>query len=546
MLASILLSLLAGIAVGALLLILGLRGKRINDHPTCRDCGFDLENVYPACITCPECGSGLNRPKAVRPGQRRRRPVFIAAGLLLIITAILPIGAAGFAAITGQDINQYKPLGLLLWEARHADAKNGKAIAADLLTRMLSGKLTPAQEDRITDLALARQEDPTVPWDDAWGDLIDRAKLDGRLSADQQQRFLRNLVVPRLKVRPHVATGDPIPIGVESEIRGSPSMQNIVMIWLEDSRLNGKPISGSVPETQGAFPFMSWAGAPSMPLTQIYAGGSKTRGFFSSSREPVVVSFTQPEDVNPAHSEVQIDLLVQAVPWNMNGPSSFMNTKPRATDPKARLWKLRVPVELVSNDVGAITRVPSSNELSEKLAAHLRPNNVMVYGQRSDWMDGRMLTMTFQVADLPVPVAFDVFGRQGTHLEPLGSFTSGVGGSDNGFFGQQSEEGMRTLSCNPRGIKGSNMDLVLKPRPNLAARTLDMTKVYDGEIVIENVAIRTIGQAGVVTSTTSTTVTTDSSDDAAKEDQPKTEDPPAKKPQAKSKSWLSKWVFFWN
>src|SRR5690349_3923778 len=118
MLAPVLLSLLGAMLLGVLLLILGLRGKRLNDHPTCRDCGFDLENVYPASITCPECGSGLRRPKAVRTGQRRRRPILIAAGLLLLLTPGFPIALAVFAAITGADVNQYKPLGLLLWEAK--------------------------------------------------------------------------------------------------------------------------------------------------------------------------------------------------------------------------------------------------------------------------------------------------------------------------------------------------------------------------------------------------------------------------------------------
>jgi hypothetical protein len=543
MLASMLLALLAAALIGALLFILGLRGKRINDHPTCRDCGFDLENVYPPGITCPECGSGLNRPKAVLNGQRRRRPVLVGLGLLLIITSLVPIGAAGFAAITGQDVNQYKPLGLLLWEARRADAKTGKPIAADLMTRMLSGKLTPAQEDRITDLALARQQDPGLAWDEAWGDLIERAKLDGRLSTDQQQRFLKILLVPRLKARPRVATGDPIPISVESEIRGSSSMQDMVMIWLEGSKLNDKPINRSFVTGDSPFDGAPFFQVPGMPVAQFYASGSKARGFFAGGNEAAVVTFTQPEGANPPHSEAQIDLIVQAVPWNMNGANSFMNIKPSANDPKVRLWKLHVPIELVPTEVGAVTRVAPTDDLKDKLAKQLRPNNAMVYGPTSgSGMNSRWVSMAFHVSDLPVPVAFDVFGQRGERSERLGTITSGQGGNDSNvyaFYGQQ--EGIRQISANLRGITGDKMDLVLKPRPDLAARTLDLTKVYDGEIVIKDVEIRQVDTNTVVTTTT--TSTTDDSD-GAKDDQPKSGDVQPKKTQSKEKSWLSKLFWF--
>ena len=55
--AALLFGFLGSMLVGAILMILGVRGKRINDHPTCRDCRFDLSGVYPGVVTCPECGA---------------------------------------------------------------------------------------------------------------------------------------------------------------------------------------------------------------------------------------------------------------------------------------------------------------------------------------------------------------------------------------------------------------------------------------------------------------------------------------------------------
>lgn len=68
----ILAALLAALIFGVALLLLGLRGRRMDRSPVCRDCGFDLAGILPDGKTCPECGSGLNRAKAVRIGRRER------------------------------------------------------------------------------------------------------------------------------------------------------------------------------------------------------------------------------------------------------------------------------------------------------------------------------------------------------------------------------------------------------------------------------------------------------------------------------------------
>jgi hypothetical protein len=58
-------------SLGLILLIIGLRGWRIDDHPWCRKCRYDLSGLdEPAA--CPECGADLARRRAVRIGLHGR------------------------------------------------------------------------------------------------------------------------------------------------------------------------------------------------------------------------------------------------------------------------------------------------------------------------------------------------------------------------------------------------------------------------------------------------------------------------------------------
>jgi hypothetical protein len=106
--------------LAGLLLVLGVRGKRLNDHPACRRCGFDLDGLELARPEprCPECGrpcSTAGGRLAVRRGVRRRRPLVAWIGVALLLLVAAPAGTVSTLLYTGADLDHDKPV----WRLRH-------------------------------------------------------------------------------------------------------------------------------------------------------------------------------------------------------------------------------------------------------------------------------------------------------------------------------------------------------------------------------------------------------------------------------------------
>ncbi len=57
-------------AASAVALAIAVRGRRVDDHPICRKCGFDLIGKPESSAVCSECGTDLTGVRAVRVGRR--------------------------------------------------------------------------------------------------------------------------------------------------------------------------------------------------------------------------------------------------------------------------------------------------------------------------------------------------------------------------------------------------------------------------------------------------------------------------------------------
>ena len=497
-------ALLAMLLVGAALILLGRRGRKINNHPQCRWCGFDLDGVYPASVTCPECGAGLKRDGAVRIGVRKRIPALMAIGAALVLMPIAPVGFGVYAAATGLDLNEYKPAGLLLFEARHARPAHSGPIARELLSRMQLGKLDTPTIRRAAEVALELQERDRPGWTEDWGDVFEQAQTAKAVDDDMLKQYRRNSIAISFRVRPRVRAGDPVPIeaSVAENRCGSTTTFN-VQAYAAKATMNGKRLHRTSEwSRQGGFLARVFGSGASVddhiPIAHWWVQGSKGAfGFGFGGRQPMKAcwDYQVPADTPPGIHEIEVQIRTDVNEVNQGRATIF---HPASVKPATRLLTFKTKVEVLSQaapDTAAAALTPAQ---IDELTHALNPGTMMIYSQFEGGRRPRMLTLqvTLGVKNLPVPVAHEVYAVIDGKEHPLGQLTSGsASNADSSFqWAYGGDPDSRTFSATLSKFDLSKIktaDLVLRPDPNAALRMVDILPVYTGEIVIRNIALQT-------------------------------------------------------
>lgn len=497
MTATALLWLVGMFVCGVALVLWGVRGKRLNDHPICRDCGFDLSAAREGCITCPECGAGLRRPKGVRIGQRRKRYVAIGAGAVAAFLPAATVGVVVFAVVTGTDLNAYKPVGLLLWEGRGRDAARAEAAVNELLARMQGSELAEAQRRAAVAAAFEAQADTARPWCAAWGDVLDRARLDDLLDEREVARYRNGAAVLEFKARPKVRAGDHLPVVVRlKEARVGGSVMLMAGAMLADARMDGEKLKRPKPATLASWIWGAEAPEPNLHVGWYYIGGPRSQWQGRSYGEARMV-FAIPKDAAPGVRTVEIELQVRTEP-QATGTFQWPSTL-EPEHPHVRSHRGKMVVEVLPADGAGVELVEPTPELRAELERLLRPQATHAYVYDNGMAAVAGGSQQFSVKDLPVPVAFDVVWRAGDREYPMGILTSGSSADERApyTYDWAGQEWSRTIACTPPlEFKDKRIDVVLRPNPGVAGRTLDVFEMYNGELVFEDVEVTWSDQTG--------------------------------------------------
>ena len=229
------------VLVGVVLMAIGLHGRRINDHPVCRSCRFNLVGVYPAVGTCPECGGDLAPDRAVRRGARQRRRGALIAGSVCLLVGVGLGGAMAWGSAAGFNWNTVKPVWMLMRESESGSPANIAAAVAELADRLDDDKLTETTTRRLIDRALAEQASDNE-WVPEWGEVLRLAELSGLLTPSEVERMYKLGIVIELEMRSRVAAGEPWPISVKAYSgRASTHQSFTVFCSLIEMTIDGKP-----------------------------------------------------------------------------------------------------------------------------------------------------------------------------------------------------------------------------------------------------------------------------------------------------------------
>jgi hypothetical protein len=200
---------------GVIMVIVGVRGREVSRLPACAKCRFDLSGIWPITgqsVVCPECGSPLARPKAVRHVQRARRWGLLAMGVFILIGPLV----FGTVALSGWALT---PAGAQYWPGWALRAVMGLGqmpdIAAPELTRRAqAGELTGRAARAAADSALRLQASSGFAWRPEVGDLFQELASQGLVTPEQARRYVEKAGTPRIEWRARIGAMQPLPVNI--------------------------------------------------------------------------------------------------------------------------------------------------------------------------------------------------------------------------------------------------------------------------------------------------------------------------------------------
>jgi hypothetical protein len=440
------------LALGVFLIVRGLRGRRVDDHPICRHCGFDLIGRAQGSDRCPECGADLNVPHAMREGRRVRRTGALASGAFLTALVLVFAGVGAWMALSDTNFRQYAPAWYLRREANGNDLKSRDAALAELDKRLVAGVLPQPQIDALADDALRLQADTSRPWTTAWGDLFEDAWAANKISPDRLGRYFDN------------ALASAITLDLRSDItRGVDRLY----YWTRSgkarvgsrSTFNANREIDSIdigPEPRPALHKRGDSSSSGEMLSANGGGGTGTAIYFKPGEQDKI-----PDGPNPLVMHLDVAI---ARSWN-SPPIYKTKLDLRGTFTMHPAGEATVKINRDPSLRSAIEKAITCRELS--------------YGQ---WSAGQLNT-TIMVGAIPSGVGYDVYAKIHGKEEKLGSFARPAknGPHVSGGFG---------FGNGVPPFDDPAIDLILKPSVDAAIGTNDTFEIWDGQIVLKNVPVK--------------------------------------------------------
>jgi hypothetical protein len=386
-------------------------------------------------------------------------PLLLGAAMLGL--EILAGGVVLVSVWQGSGLIAYMPDWLLLLEGQTASGAAQDAAIKELADRYENDRLTASLGATLVQNALSAQAS-TRPWRTGWADIIESARAKGQLTQEQCAQYFRNIVSPVPVVRAKVRVGDRVPIGLKFPFSRLGTGTNFLLYADldvarigEDERLDtGRDVMSGEMDNM-VFLSGAWTAGDGMAVRQL-----------RRHRSP------------PGDYTLKTRWHLRVMPPNASGMSYFPGSRPKKDPSALAEWDLECesPLKITPADQDTLEML-SDPKVAEQVRAAAQ---VGVQGMRYTGQEMRVLVPNVYFKDPPVDLAYTVTVRQGNHEWPGHSMTTS---KTVGTFGWVNEP-----------VSGLNedepVDVLVKPDPDAARDTIDLFRIFDGELVFSGVNIK--------------------------------------------------------
>ena len=188
-----------------------------------------------------------------------------------------------------------------------------------------------------------------------------------------------------------------------------------------------------------------------------------------------------------------------------------LNASPASSSRKPVQSELSTIIDVRPDSSTLCTPIKPNETSTTELETHLKPEHVTLQQNIGFNETTKSLSLTLLTQDSPHPISYRVFARDGENREneiELGSISSGEDPTKRKNTSFSSFSSSFTISINGKVTTSSNssdsdselsapapkwlgdkVDIVLKPDPAAAAKTLDQNTYYDKEIIFKDVPV---------------------------------------------------------
>jgi len=432
---------------GAFLLKRGWWPRRVGDTPHCSKCDYILSGDQ---SRCPECGTVADWKTVVR-GDRHRRALMAAVGgaMMFLGGGVLLLNVLGLL-LNNINWRHHEPLSWLLMGVSNISSPAWVEVQRRLDNNLLSEGDQGAVVERGLEVQNLNSENLLMA---NILDYVGDRYVNQKLTASQADRFLSNILKVNLKVRPVVGSQSPVPYAITLVGRG-PTKNWWYRLRAFESQIDNGPVEREIVHT---------------------TSGGVGFGGLSIESSPFPNSTLAPVAIPGKHRlRFKVELATGAT-----GGVSGANWDEKAVAAKRVTQDVLADFQVIEGDTPIATvAAPDAAAFRPMLTPKLtyNPDNrppliFSVFTQSSQ----------FGKAPLPIDVAFDVSMRINGQEYPMGGLVlhTGRAAGDLGYTG----------TANFPADLPSNADVILRSSEAVARQTVEIKRIWKGEIVLRNTPI---------------------------------------------------------